>query len=115
MRKDENYNISLVVGDNLSGFSISPLLLIPFVENAFKHVSHYPERNQVRIMLRRHDDNFELSVFNTKEKKDAVNGHAGIGLKNARRRLELLYKNRHKLMIEDASDSYEVNLSLKIL
>jgi two-component system, LytTR family, sensor kinase len=114
MRKDENYNISLVVGDNLSGFSISPLLLIPFVENAFKHVSHHPERNQVRIMLRRHDDNFELSVFNTKEKKAAVNGHAGIGLKNARRRLELLYKNRHMLMIEDASDSYEVNLSLKI-
>src|SRR5688500_17842243 len=84
MRKDENYNISFVVGDNLSGFTISPLLLIPFVENAFKHVSHYPQNNQVRILLRKNEDNVELSVFNTKESKTISNGHAGIGLKNAK-------------------------------
>ena len=114
-RKDENYNISFVAGDNLNGFTISPLLLIPFVENAFKHVSHYSCGNQVRIMARRRNDIFELSVFNTKEQKAVRNGHEGIGLKNAKRRLELLYKNRHKLMIDDDGDSYEVNLSLKIL
>lgn len=114
MRKDENYNISFAVGDNLNGFNISPLLLIPFVENAFKHVSHHAGNNQVRILARRHENNFELSVFNTKESKVIVNGHTGIGLKNARRRLELLYTNRHKLTIDDSADSYEVNLSLKI-
>jgi LytS/YehU family sensor histidine kinase len=115
MRKDENYNISFAVGDNLNGFNISPLLLIPFVENAFKHVSHHAGNNQVRILARRHENNFELSVFNTKESKIIVNGyHTGIGLKNARRRLELLYTNRHKLTIDDSADSYEVNLSLKI-
>lgn len=113
-RKDENYNISFVAGDNLKGFTISPLLLIPFVENAFKHVSHNSCGNQVRIMARKRNDNFELSVFNTKERKVALNGHDGIGLKNAKRRLELLYKNRHKLMIDDEGESYEVNLSLKI-
>jgi LytS/YehU family sensor histidine kinase len=113
-RKDENYNISFVAGDNLNGFTISPLLLIPFVENAFKHVSHYSCGNQVRIMARRRNDSFELSVFNTKERKATLNGHDGIGLKNARRRLELLYKNRHNLIIDDDGDSYEVNLSLKI-
>jgi two-component system, LytTR family, sensor kinase len=113
-RKDENYNISFLAGDNLNGFTISPLLLIPFVENAFKHVSHYSCGNQVRIMARRRNDSFELSVFNTKERKATLNGHDGIGLKNAKRRLELLYKNRHKLIIDDEGDSYEVNLSLKI-
>lgn len=113
-RKDENYNISFVAGDNLNGFTISPLLLIPFVENAFKHVSHYSCGNQVRIMARKRNDNFELSVFNTKERKAIHNGHEGIGLKNAKRRLELLYKNRHRLMIDDDGDSYEVNLSLKV-
>jgi LytS/YehU family sensor histidine kinase len=102
------------MGDNLNGFTISPLLLIPFVENAFKHVSHYPHKNQIRILVRRHDNNFELSVFNTKERRTIVNGHAGIGLKNAKRRLELLYKNRHKLVIDNGTDSYEVNLSLQI-
>lgn len=113
-RKDENYNISFVVGDNLKGFTISPLLLIPFVENAFKHVSHYSCGNQVRIMARKRNDSFELSVFNTKERKIALNGHDGIGLKNAKRRLDLLYKDRHRLIIDDEGDGYEVNLSLKI-
>lgn len=114
IRKDENYNISFVIGDDLKGFTISPLLLIPFVENAFKHVSHRPLHNQVRILARRHENNFELSVFNTKEGKTIMNGHTGIGLKNVQRRLELLYRNRHKLVIDNGPDSYEVNLSLQI-
>jgi two-component system, LytTR family, sensor kinase len=114
MRKDENYNISFIADENLKGFMISPLLLIPFVENAFKHVSHYPHKNQVRIAIGKHKNNFEFSVFNTKEEKSMTNGHAGIGLKNAKRRLELLYKDRHKLIIDNEADCYEVNLSLRI-
>jgi sensor histidine kinase YesM len=114
MRRDENYNISFVADENLKGFSISPLLLIPFVENAFKHVSHYPRKNQVRIAIGKHKNNFEFSVFNTKETKSMANGYTGIGLKNAKRRLELLYKDRHKLVIDNGDDCYEVNLSLKI-
>ncbi|WP_276372755.1 histidine kinase [Chryseolinea sp. H1M3-3] len=114
IRKDENYNISFIVDDNLKGFTISPLLLIPFVENAFKHVSHYPHKNQVRIAIGKHQNNLKFSVLNTKENKTATKGHAGIGLKNAKRRLELLYKDRHQLVIDDAPDSYEVNLSLQI-
>jgi two-component system, LytTR family, sensor kinase len=114
MRKDENYNISFIADENLKGFTVSPLLLIPFVENAFKYVSHYPYKNQVRIAIGKHKDNFEFSVFNTKETKATMNGHAGIGLKNVKRRLELLYKDRHKLIIDNGVDSYEVNLSLRI-
>lgn len=114
MRKDENYNIYFVAGEDLKGFTISPLLLIPFVENAFKHVSHYPHKNEVRIRIGKHENNVELSVFNTKERKTIMNGHTGIGLKNVKRRLELLYKNRHKLVIDNRTDSYQVNLSLRI-
>lgn len=114
MRKDENYNISFVADNDLKGFTISPLLLIPFVENAFKHVSHFPEKNQVRIAIGRHKNKFEFSVFNTKESKTIENGHAGIGLKNAKRRLELLYSDRHRLTIDNDVDCYEVSLSLRI-
>ena len=114
MRKDENYNISLIIDEDLKGFNISPLLLIPFVENAFKHVSHHPNKNQVRIAIGKHKNNLEFSVFNTKEAKTHTNGYAGIGLKNAKRRLELLYKDRHKLMIDNGLDCYEINLSLQI-
>jgi two-component system LytT family sensor kinase len=114
MRKDENYNISLVVDEELKGFTISPLLLIPFVENAFKHISHHSHKNQVRIAIGKHENNFQFSVFNTKEMKATVNGHTGIGLKNVKRRLELLYKDRHQLMIDNGKDCFEVNLVLSI-
>lgn len=113
MRKDENYTISFVEGENLNGFSISPLLFIPFVENAFKHVSHHPHKNEVSIRIYKHENTVELLVFNTKENKTIVNGYAGIGLKNVQRRLELLYKDRHELVIDSRTDSYEVHLTIR--
>lgn len=112
-RKDENYQITFEVGENMKGFSISPLLFIPFVENAFKHVSHLPH-NEVRIHLKRFEHTLELIVFNTKENKTTVNGHAGIGLNNVKRRLELLYKDRHELKIDNRADSYEIRLTLHL-
>ncbi|HEX8037758.1 MAG TPA: histidine kinase [Chryseosolibacter sp.] len=114
MRKDENYNISFVEGEGLQGFGISPLLLIPFVENAFKHVSHFQAGNEIRIHLIRVNDHFRFSIFNTTENRQWNTNHAGIGLKNARRRLELLYKDRHQLLIEHSNDRFEVKLALRI-
>jgi LytS/YehU family sensor histidine kinase len=114
MRKDESYSISFHEGPDLSGFSICPLLLIPFVENAFKHVSHLPGSNEIRICLERHGKYFRLSVFNTREKRDLNGSHTGIGLRNAKRRLELLYKDRHQLVVDEAPGSFEVRLSLEV-
>lgn len=114
MRKDENYNISFKEGDGLKGFSICPLLLIPFVENAFKHVSHLPGSNEIRIELARSENAFLLSVFNTKEDRTLNGMHHGIGLGNVTRRLELLYRDRHELVIDNRPDSFEVKLALRI-
>ncbi|MEO7988481.1 MAG: histidine kinase [Chryseolinea sp.] len=113
-RKDENYSISFEVGENVNGFTISPLLFIPFVENAFKHVSHHTNKNEVRIRIDKVENNIELFVFNSKESKTIVNGYTGIGLKNVQRRLELLYTDRHELVIDNKADRYEVHLSLRI-
>lgn len=115
MRKDENYTISFAVGDDLSNFVVSPLLFIPFVENAFKHVSHHTDKNEVRIGISRTETDVVLSVFNTKENKPVAKDAAGIGLRNVKRRLELLYKDRHHLVINDRDESYEVKLSLQII
>ncbi len=114
MRKDENYNIAFVEEGEIKGFTISPLLLIPFVENAFKHVSHYPDKNEIRIEIQKDQHHFHFTVFNTKESKAVHNGFAGIGLKNVQRRLQLLYRDRHELKIDDRGESYEIKLSLKI-
>lgn len=113
-RKDQNYTITFEVGENMKGFAISPLLFIPFVENAFKHVSHLPHANEVRIQLKKIEQALELIVYNTKENKTMVNEHVGIGLNNVKRRLELLYKDRHELKIDDRPDSYEIRLALRL-
>lgn len=113
MRKDENYSISFEVAENVGGFMIAPLLFIPFVENAFKHISHHPHKNEVRIRIDKKDDNVELFVFNTKESKVTASDHVGIGLKNAKRRLELLYKDQHELVMDDRPDHYEVKLTIQ--
>jgi len=114
MRKNENYAISFFIGEDVKGFAVSPLLFIPFLENAFKHVSHEPVKNEIRIRIDKYGNLVKLSVFNTKERKTVADHHTGIGLKNVQRRLDLLYKDRHTLVIDNRADSYEVNLSLRI-
>ena len=111
VRKDENYTITFNCEEEVANFTIVPLLLIPFVENAFKHVSH-SSKNEIKISLARTGDIFRMLVFNTKEKRSAEAG--GIGLKNVRRRLELLYPGRHELAIRETGDTFEIELRLKI-
>lgn len=115
MRKDESYNIAFEEDGDLTGFNVPPLLLIPFVENAFKHVSHHQLENEIRIKLARCAGDLRLSVFNTKEKSAAIDVHTGIGLRNVRRRLDLLYKDLHELRIDEGRDTFQVNLCLKII
>ncbi|RAW01707.1 sensor histidine kinase [Pseudochryseolinea flava] len=114
LRRDEQYQISFRADSSLTGFSIAPLIIIPFVENAFKHVSHYPDRNEINIELTRRGDRFCLAVFNTKDQIIDSRKHEGIGLKNVQRRLTLLYPQRHILDFQDQDKTFRVLLELKI-
>src|SRR5882757_3115551 len=68
LRKDQQYEIAMNVGDQVNGFRITPLLLIPFVENAFKHISHHTDqRNFVQVDLSRRDGVFHFVVENSRE------------------------------------------------
>jgi two-component system, LytTR family, sensor kinase len=113
-RKDENYKIVFDHQD-VKGFRIAPLLLIPFVENAFKHVSHFSSGNEIAIRLHRENGSFIMNVRNTCDNASVKSSSdSGIGLKNASRRLELLYPLRHSLSITNESKAFEVNLELKL-
>ncbi|MBA4054583.1 MAG: hypothetical protein C0490_07720 [Marivirga sp.] len=114
VRKDKNYNIAFSCTEDVRGFVIAPLLLIPFVENAFKHVSHFPDGNEIRIELSKDSGFFYLKVFNTREVQQDADKSGGIGLRNVQRRLELIYNGRHDLLIHKLPRSFEVNLKLKI-
>ncbi len=113
-RLDDNYSISFSE-HNMREFTLAPLMLIPFVENAFKHVSHFSHGNEIRIDLHRSDTAFRMTVFNTCHADSATNVNGGgIGLKNVQRRLELLYPNRHKLEYLKSPGSFQVNLEITI-
>lgn len=95
---------------------IEPMLLIPFVENAFKHGVGMVEDPFIHIQLTWNDEELFFEVKNkiTPEKPEARDQQSGIGLKNVKRRLELLYPNLHRLEIDHESTTFTVRLTLTL-
>jgi two-component system, LytTR family, sensor kinase len=116
LRKDEKYTVQFNCSTDVKGFSIEPLLLIPFVENAFKHISHHNDRtNFVKVDMSRANGTFRFMVENSKEGEAVTTeGHGGIGLPNVKRRLELLYPNKHELTIDDTEKTFAITLNLRL-
>lgn len=97
---------------------IAPLLLIVFIENAFKHAKNTTEQEIIiDIQLRFWGNYILFSVRNSSKsvqaEKGMLNAHSGFGLENVRKRLELLYHNQYDLNIQDGEDFYTVMLQLK--
>ncbi len=105
-------DITIERKDNL----IMPLLLIPFIENAFKYVSNHneTEKNIISISISEKDNILKLSVYNTKDASLPENRSGGIGLKNVKKRLELLYKNNFSLAIDATKNTYNVELKIRL-
>lgn len=113
LRRNEQDTIEFRFDDNLKNFSLPPLLLIPFIENAFKHVSNFMDtKNEITIDLTKNGPLVQLSVINTTDAPGEETG--GIGLKNVKRRLELLFPHRHTLDVRKTTDRFEVNLTLQL-
>jgi sensor histidine kinase YesM len=112
----ENCDVSLQIEPSVKGFAIEPLLLLPFVENAFKHLSHLGNgaRNTVTIALSRKNGEMQFCIQNTTESNPPPQAYGGIGLKNVKRRLELLYPQKHQLDVEENNGWYSVQLNLKL-
>ncbi len=117
LRRDENYTVEFNCSPEVKGFSIEPLLLIPFVENAFKHISHHKDQlNFINLDLGMNNGAFHFTIKNSKEVIEKnTDRHAGIGLTNVKRRLALLYPDKHKLTIRNEMDTFSVELELKII
>jgi hypothetical protein len=115
-RRDANLRVLLDIPEDIGGFTIAPLLLITFVENAFKYVSSDEDgENEVFLSFRRYRDELTFRAFNTKDASGNMRTmKGGIGIANARRRLDLQYPGRHRLTISDGDRSYEVVLNLNI-
>jgi len=115
-RRDENYTVSFERSCMVKEFSIVPLLLIPFVENAFKHISHYTHKvNSVYIAADKKDSQFMFTVINTRDEQPSNElNTGGIGLRNVQRRLDLLYPGKYALNIHKDCDVYRVRLQITV-
>jgi len=115
LRKDEKYSVEFNCAATVKGFSIEPLLLIPFVENAFKHISHYNDKtNFVKVDMSRANGTFIFLVENSKEDQPTTETHGGIGMNNVKRRLELLYPGKYELKIDESPNNFVVQLKLRL-
>ena len=113
-RIDERIKVTFCdagIGGNLK---IAPLLLITFIENAFKYVGFNDARdNYIAMGLNYNNGNLVFNIINTRDVYvNPVERSSGLGIANARRRLELLYPGKHELVIDDHEDYYEIILSL---
>ena len=110
-----NTDIHFDCAPDVGDFSIEPLLLIPFVENSFKHLSHFDKKqNEVRINISRTYGSMHFSVYNTTENNAPSGEGGGIGLVNVQKRLQLLYPGKHHFSISEKQNWFGVELTLSL-
>jgi len=115
LRKDKEYEVKVEAGGDMRGFRITPLILIPFVENAFKHISHdTTKKNFVHIAMGRENGSFTFTISNSKDNHRSTEPRGGIGLANVKRRLELVYPGKHRLQVDNSEEVFTVDLRLTI-
>ncbi len=113
LKNEKFFNYSINGSSN--GFKIAPMILIPFVENAFKHAVDSNIENGITIkVVIVHNKlffNCENQCDISETEKDKTHG---IGLKTVQKRLDLIYKNKHKLTINSENSMFKVNLELEL-
>jgi len=106
--------IAFTRSGNPAGLEIVPLILISFIENAFKYGVNPEEKSDIRINITIEENILQLVVSNRKVLASLRDLSTGIGLKNTRNRLNLLYENKHRLKITEDEENYIVNLSMEL-
>jgi len=110
--KNEAYVNLSIAGEGTHQY-IAPLILIAFVENAFKHGLATEADNPIKIVVVITNGHLQFDIWNKKstQNKDTT---SGIGLNNVKRRLDLLYPGKYKLNIENTKNFYSSELSLDL-
>lgn len=121
LRFGKRLKTTFEIKGHINDQQVAPLLLLPFIENSFKHgAGDGTKEIKIHIGLEVSGDDLIFTVQNRKYEKfkaPAANpyhhiGHNGIGLENIKRRLELIYGQKFKLIIKDDPDKYTVTLKI---
>ena len=116
LRKGEGFKVNWQLPQSLEQAEIAPLLLMPLVENAFKHGAN--KHGQIDIQFALENQDLKVKVANTKEsnKSQGLNGfeEGGIGLTNIKKRLKLIYPKQHQLNISETDEQFQVDLKVTL-
>ncbi|MBO9155226.1 sensor histidine kinase [Chitinophaga sp. GCM10012297] len=114
-QQSPDIKIEVNINDADCTHDIAPMLLIPFVENAFKHGISLRNRSWIVVSLSCDENHIYFDAYNSihvKPDNDPEKHSLGIGLNNVRRRLQLLYPNRHELSIRQTATEFFVHLTI---
>ena len=109
--------IDTQIDEQLNNLQITPMLLIPFVENAFKHGISLQQPSHIKVTLQTKENTLYFDVHNSihiKPDNDPEKLKSGIGLTNVKQRLALLYPNRHELIIRESAKEFFIHLTIQL-
>ena len=114
LRIKNNENVKMNIHGDTKNQEIYPLILISFIENAFKYGTDYKGNTNVEIMVNIVDNLLDFKVKNKIGTYNRDNDNSGIGLSNIKNQLNYLYNGKHQLKISDKYGFYNVDLKLNL-
>jgi len=116
LRYDDKLDVHVSMPGKTDDIYIAPLLLLPFIENCYKHGTSKVLNNPwVNLKIELKDTSLFMKLMNGKKiSKDANNGRKGTGIENVKKRLDMLYQDRYNLQINEDEEVFVVNLSIEL-
>ena len=114
LRFTDDIDIVLDIPPVLPAIKTPPLLTISFIENAFKYGVSYESPSFIHIFINVDETGFSFRVRNSLHPEKVKRENSGIGIRNARNRLELLYGQNYELSINNENNTFEVNMNIPV-
>ncbi|PKV50302.1 histidine kinase [Aquimarina sp. MAR_2010_214] len=114
MRYGDRVDSSVDINGNIDDVKVVPMLFLPFIENAFKHGLKNNDRMELLISFERFENELIFISKNNYEEESETKQLNGIGIKNVKRRLEILYPRKYTLNIAQKNNEYSILLKIPI-
>ena len=112
---DQIINVDISYSDKINQFSIAPLLLLTYAENAIKHGEPGTINDPIKILLQINKNDLIYEVVNKISFNNNKDSTTGIGLNNLKRRLALLYPNKNNLVYKQENNYFFAQLKIKLI
>tara|TARA_R110002074_G_scaffold215713_6_gene385534 strand:- start:575 stop:1339 length:765 start_codon:yes stop_codon:yes gene_type:complete len=114
LRIANNENVKINIRGSITSQRISPFLFISFIENAFKYGTDFKGNTEIKINIIINENELQFKCSNLIGNGKKVEVSSGIGLGNTKERLQLLYPEKHRLVVKEEDNRFIVTLTLKL-